>query len=347
MTKEQKSRKADLQHRLFDPHKPDDHPRNQRRVSPEEVKQFLQLAALSHQAYYQYTNLDALKGMLKSGCLYLTRVADLNDLLECKVGDIADRTYVASFAFGHVENIAMWWMYGFKGDVMRPAVRIRFDGNVMHSWVSRIQNQMSWTTIQRVVPRMKNGPKLDTFAPLPVPVESVSFHDVMYQYGKRAENTLRKPRIGSVSWNGLVANETRCEAFSDATSCPALASCIKEYSWSYEHETRLVVTLESPCPGVHRIAIPFSDALESLNVTLGDQEASYKLKPETVVRELKSCPKAFKKTVDWDNAVHSGKYPVAFKGVAAERGAHLRQQLGDGKTRCDHCHEKCNRKEFL
>ena len=48
------------------------------------VKDFLDIRAKRHKYYYHYTNISALKGMLRSKTLYLSLGKTMNDLLEIK-----------------------------------------------------------------------------------------------------------------------------------------------------------------------------------------------------------------------------------------------------------------------
>lgn len=249
MTREEQARKKALHEKLFVEHK---HAAGEieRKVKPAEVRDFLRLAAKSHRAFYHYSDLDALTGMLegKNGpSLRLTRLEGLNDLREGggKEQKALERTYVAAFTWTARESVAMWWMYGLKGNV-DPAVcvpvRLAFDGDAVRSAVAAVgrkEGQRGW--------------KAEMF-------------DVLYQFSERNPKGL-----GSVTWNREVANEKRCPGrwFRDAAK--AFPGFVKDGGWDYEGETRISIELPE-AQGKH-ISIPFGGALKTVKVLVGPGQA--------------------------------------------------------------------------
>ena len=111
LNNEEKARKKELEDNLFKERpKEEDTDHLRWRVRKPEVREFLRLAARSHKYLFQYTDLNALKGMLESRRLWLTRATDLNDMKEFEGDEDPRRAYVASFTMTHLENVAMWWM---------------------------------------------------------------------------------------------------------------------------------------------------------------------------------------------------------------------------------------------
>lgn len=206
------------------------------------------MAARSHKAFYHYTSLDALVKMLWGNSLRLTNVKGLNDLREGggKGRKALERTYVASFGWTARESVAMWWMYGLAGNVVaadRVPVRLAFDGDAVRAAVDAVGSREG-----------ERGWKVD-------------FFDVLYQFSERNPKGL-----GSVSWNGEIANETRCKEgwFRDAAK--AFPGFVKDGGWDYEGETR--ISIELPEDAGKYIFIPFGEALKTVKVLVGPgQEA--------------------------------------------------------------------------
>lgn len=223
------------------------------RVSKPKVKDFLRLAARSHKYLFQYTDLNALKGMLKTRRLWLTRATDLNDMREFDGDEDPRNAFVASFTMTHRENVAMWWMYGLRGEE-RPRkvpVRLQFAAAGIQKVVEGAKKR-AWTA--------KGGQEIE--------VKKVEFFDVLYQLSRRGENGASgKSSSAVVTWNGKFADEGRCSsAFKNATE--ALSGFVKEGGWEYERETRLVVYLRRPLK-CKKIAIDFGPALDSMRICTG------------------------------------------------------------------------------
>lgn len=247
MTREEQARKKELYEKLFmKPSHKDWKGKGPAMAS--EVPVFLRLAAKSHKAFYHYTSLDALEKMLEKTSLRLTNMAGLNDLREGGGSgqEALERTYVASFGWSIRESVAMWWMYGLKGNVKaaeRVPIRLAFNGDAVRAAVEAVGGGKGQT-----------GWKAD-------------FFDILYQFSARNPTGL-----GSVSWNKEIANENRCEgnAFRDAAK--AFPGFVKDGGWDYEGETR--ISIELPKAKGEHISIPFGEALKTVKVLVGPgQEA--------------------------------------------------------------------------
>ena len=254
MTKEEKARKKELEDNLFKKRPTKEATEHLRwRVSMPEVREFLRLAARSHRCFFQYTDLNALKGMLKKRRLWLTRATELNDMKEFDGEEDPRNAFVASFTMTHRENVAMWWMYALRGEErpLRVPVRLEFNATGIRKVVDGAK-KWAWTT---------NGRRK-------LEVKKVEFFDVLYQLSRRGENGASGgASSAAVTWNGEFANAGRCpSAFRNATK--ALSGFVKEGGWEYERETRLVVYLKKPLK-CKRIAIDFGPALDTLRVCTG------------------------------------------------------------------------------
>lgn len=252
-----KSRKKELENRLFEAKEKGFVPLEKR-----EVEEFLRASAEGRVRLFQYTDLEAVVGMLNSQELRLSRGSDLNDTRELeRHPDKAKRTYVASFCRTGHEFVAMWWLYGMHGKQTktRIPVRVRFCGKALREAVEE-------QTQARIV-----GSKRKVVVKAPI------WCDVIYQYsqgGKQGQKDV--PAQCAIIFDGRVANGTRCNAFVDAIGeFPAYA---KDGCWAYEEETRLTVELaeEANAKGIRRIAIPIAGALADIEVCVGPGEMARK-----------------------------------------------------------------------
>ncbi len=316
MTRKEAARKKELEALLFERHTLEERKANIRRVvRKENVAEFLQLAAISHQAYFQYTTLNSFKGMLRSGTLHLTAVRCLNDLLECKSGDATDRTFIASFGFGYPESVAMWWMYGFNGNSKEKAIRLRFNAKNVQAAFAKIQ-----CGGKHPMP-IRGGSNDDkaTSKAICSSILNVSFHDVMYQYGRGRDCANGKRKCGSIFWNGRVAGEIRCKAFSDATEEPYFSSFVKDYAWAYENETRLVVTIADKVSGLDWIEVPFADAISTASITAWPSNDCSTAAGDIRCREIADVIRQSGKAQgvelgeDFTDRISPSKYPIKFK----------------------------------
>lgn len=220
------------------------------------VRAFLGRRGESHRnGYFQYTGLRAYKGMLDSEMLHLSLGCRMNDLAEPFKGDPNKwgRTYVASFAFGKLENVAMWGIYG---NPFREAVRIRFGQKEL---LADVQAVKECRQVVSVVIKGSGGSF--RYEPLDCGLDNgidISVHDVSYWTG------------ASLVWDGNKLTSRKCTDVAAATRNPLMTGYVKNFAWQYEHETRIVITLPRTIarpPDV--IAIPFPTAIRNAQITLG------------------------------------------------------------------------------
>lgn len=300
-------------------------------VPTEEVREFLQCAARHHRNYYQYTTFDCLTKMLKSGRLYLTLAADLNDRIECLVpkggrtdsdgsASLPERTYMACFGYGGLESMEMWWMYGFNGSPDRGAVRLAFDGKVLRQWAESFR----WPDKRkRETDEFADGIAADRKSePGPLcfsQMESSSFHDVLYRRKPRKQVDAGKVR-GAVLWGDRSAPLSRISGIGTGSDglFRKLPGFVKDAAWSGERETRLVVTLKEKAKNVRCLSVPFASVLGSLSeILLGPTET------EEEMNERKLCTlcrldravlfEDLKHKFDWESLVRCSENPVRFK----------------------------------
>lgn len=83
-------------------------------ISIDDFVRFLESKGGNNRNYYNKTNKNGLKGMLKSRKLNISRGDQMNARQELTKGDIWtwEKVYLASFNFNEEENMAMWGLYG-------------------------------------------------------------------------------------------------------------------------------------------------------------------------------------------------------------------------------------------
>ena len=240
---------------------------NEETVTIDEVVSFLQMSASNHKRVYRYTNIDRVKEILSSKRLALSRLLEMNDLREFQDVKDADRTYIACFSFGELENMAMWWMYGRDSE---KSVRISFNNQKVGLCVARLKD--------------KEGVFRDPDGKEPMGahlIDTVSYHDIAYVYGK------------ALMWNHKVVGMSRCRKLDYPKKQEELHGFIKDYGWSSENEVRLMVKLKKCDPDLKRIFIDFSEAVKSMEVLTGPVNDKHtKIKGLLSMYDVKSVEKS-------------------------------------------------------
>ncbi len=182
--------------------------------------------------------------LFRTGKLYLSRLSEMNDLTEYVNSRDANRTYLACFSFGNMENMAMWKLYGGSPE---ESVRLEFDGNEVVKYLSEYGNHK----VYRV--DSSGNSTNDVISD----VEDWSFHDVVYKYGK------------GLVWNRNIAGIGRCRSLSNPFAVPELENRVKTYGWMSENEVRLVIKLKDAIPDLKHIAVDFREAIQGMKIRLG------------------------------------------------------------------------------
>lgn len=213
-------------------------------VTPAEIAEFLHLSAISHKSFFRYVKMRRIDDLFRTGRLYLSRLSEMNDLTEYANSKDANRTYLVSFSFGAVENMAMWKLYGGNPE---ESVRLEFGRNE----VVKCLSEGGKHKVYRVD---SYGNSTDDIIS---DVEDWSFHDVAYKYGK------------SLYWNHKVVGTGRCRSLSNPFAIPVLENKVKNYGWMSENEVRLVIKLKDAIPDLKRIAVDFRGAIQGMKIRLG------------------------------------------------------------------------------
>lgn len=258
--------KRELEYVLFDKRTRKPVKTRRRVLTVTDVTKFLQLAAAGHRWLYQYTNLDSLRKMWESKKLYLTLAQHLNDQIEYTACDPMKwkTCYLACFSFGSVENMGMWKMYGRKAT---DSIRLAFPGRELRDAIKKVVKAHS----VYLPGEGKNG--IVDYKTWKQPNLDISFHDVIYEYGRHYEiedsNGNHRHRLGTMLWNRKMALEKSCHVFDNYRDYPEFATYVKDVIWAYENETRLVIQSEKVDPQPPKIAIDISKVLERVTVQLG------------------------------------------------------------------------------
>ena len=232
-------------------------------VTVEEIKEFLHLAALSHKAFFQYTRLSSLQGILKTRHLYLSRLSEMNDLDEYENTTDADRIFITSMSYGGMENMALWRTYGGCGG---GAVRMAFDAR---------ETVRALNTMHRIfdVKEGQYGPTGEIGSEIGQgEIADWSFHDVAYKYGQ------------ALFWNHQVVGKGRCLALNNVWNAK-LDGYVKNFGWASENEVRLVVKLKKAKPERKHIAVDFNDVIEKMRIVTGPEYCGH----DRVVDTVRSC----------------------------------------------------------
>lgn len=215
-------------------------------VSADDVKMFLRLAAKGHRSFFKYMRLAYLKAFLKSKCLVLSRMSEMNDWTECSETEDADKIYLGCLSYGSMENMAMWKMYG--GGPEDVAVRLEFKGTD----VRKCLGEKGKCCIYRG--EWKDGRLVKGKLVEESDVDGKSFHDVAYFYGK------------ALMWDRKVVGKSRC---SDVLEPRNFATYAKNFGWANENEVRFVVKLKERVPGLTHLLVDFESAMKNMKILIG------------------------------------------------------------------------------
>ncbi len=219
------------------------------------LREFLIEKGQGHQNYRHYSTLDGIYGMLKSGYIWLSRGDQMNDKQELTKGYFDDwnNIYIASFAFGKSENIAMWGIYGLPHN---EAANISFPSKIFSKWVPSISAIYD---------------PGDYYNEINQGFE-IQLTDVVYAGGKRGDNDQ------ILRWNDKsidIDKTSGAERLKYISSENSMTGFIKNFAWLYENEVRIRVKLNSPIPQ-KKIAIRIPDDMfavtgnsEKVTITYG------------------------------------------------------------------------------
>lgn len=221
---------------------------------PRDVLFFLEVKGNNHKYYHHYTNIDSLIKMIHSKYFLLTRgnSVNINDQHEYRAkgsAELWNKTYLASFAYGDSENMAMWGLYGLPWE---EAIRISIPQKAMKKWIAGISDVFS--------ARFING-NLQT-EQLRVPFRA-RLSDIVYIDGKQDSESSK------LYWNGESVSLKDRPLLKGIDLEPQMTGFIKNDAWKYENEVRVHIQLQKETDE-ERIAIKLTDeVVSSMIITAG------------------------------------------------------------------------------
>lgn len=210
---------------------------------------------ICHKNYTFYTSLDRIHSMLtgKVPCLWLTRIdaEKFDDLQESrKYGTKAtvkqSKTFIRCFSYGLRESAAMWGLYC---PFTYKAIRVTISEAAMASLLDKGNSclKMSKTgSLQKACRADKE------------------FSDVIYASVKMSDEEV--DRSNNLYWNGTFSKKIpslckdRCRAVA--------AGRIKDVEWSFENESRLIVTTAKKQTGSHIVIALPPEFIDGISFTL-------------------------------------------------------------------------------
>ena len=202
---------------------------------------FLEAVSKSHAWYHHYTNFDGFKAILETNSFKLTKgvSSKLNDLHEPEnKGDMAiwERTYIMCFSYGGEdeinykgcfysdyrgeENIAMWTLYGKP---KTDAIRISF----------RLQSFLDLLNNPTFKDNEKNDIDLDK-------IDDIYSTDIFYAKGNNEDEDPVFQRHIDKKIQIFSGDKKLFDYLKDFN----FTGCVKNYSWNYENEVRIITRIK-------------------------------------------------------------------------------------------------------
>ena len=260
---------------------------------------------ICHKNYSLYTSLDRLESMLtgKKPCMWLTRVDSelFDDLIEGKKYGIGakkkqEKTFIKCFSYGLRESAAMWGLYC---PMTYKAIRIIVPSQAMKSLLESRCYRIS-------------AKGLGKFA-----IYKRSFTDVTYAAVKW--NDEEKDRSNNLYWNGVFSKQV--PNLRKDCRCADAVGRVKDIEWSFESESRLIVTTRKTVDADHiAIALP-PDLINGIRFTLSPWicEVEEPFVRACIVRWLEKAGRKKVSSED-DNLFKSSVLKGALKKWAGQRG---------------------------
>jgi hypothetical protein len=184
---------------------------------------------------------------VKHRMLHLGAAVNMNDINDKRCGK---RVFFTSFSFGPSENISMWTNYGIPNE---GAVRIRFPRRAIFQWVKDFRSGKVGVY----------GVESDgSLKPITTKAE-VKLADVAYWSKKAVGRNRSDPNEGLFFYDIDRYRLTDCE---DVARFMAEQPWLyKEFGWSYERETRLVLVFDEDLADQYkRVAVTFDKPYDTI-----------------------------------------------------------------------------------
>lgn len=198
-------------------------------LQDEYLMDFSKEAALSHTWFHHFTSICGLKKILTNKQWKLSSAYSCNDLQEVGEKGIPKewkRIFSISLSHGDEDCMGMWNTYG--GKKLSQKIRITIPVKALSEWYRIIMNQP--------IVLFTDGKPLQRN-----PDYESSMHDIIYSFGRQLGDD------STIAWDGLKRTLKRKDGtiYNPSSS---LTGYIKNSAWEYEHETRIMVKLNSNRP---------------------------------------------------------------------------------------------------
>ena len=214
-----------------------------------ELIDFIKKKGGNHNYYYHYTSWDSFKKIYEGKSFLLTRgnSPTINDQHEPTTKGAFlewNKTYIGSFSYSSIENMAMWGLYGLPWE---DAVRICIPRKGMKKWIDSIATVTTW----------ENGSNGE------VDCDRVFLTDIVYVTGISNSTNVELTHINSS------IKTANLPGLQSVEHDPGMTGCIKNSAWQYENEVRLIIKLfeEVNCEKI-LVEIP-DETIASIRVTTG------------------------------------------------------------------------------
>lgn len=203
------------------------------------------------QYVYHYTKLSNVISIINSRSWWLNSPKTMNDGLEFQnISEFEQRNAVffASFMYDSSESIAMWSMYAQPWE---DGVFIRIPVAIFKKWIRNTK------TIYPVFCLENQEPILEESA---IPYEKLSVVRVAYTNADSVQYKSEEILICGKAENKLLKNTPHL---------PDLVGYVKDLAWEYEHEVRVLATVDKSI-SCDRLAIELPDDLiDSIEIVAG------------------------------------------------------------------------------
>lgn len=194
-----------------------------------EILEYLGLKGKNHVQYRKYSKLDHIKSNIKERALYLSDGSDWND-----EDDRTRRGVVFStcFSYAITENIALWMLYGGNGG--KTGAMVSFSKKQMHNILETETIELLAKTENGMFVHLQTIPKVGF---------DIEIRDILY-YSKEKSKTVNKEKIDNGKEEKYLITRAEEHSCIDKQVYNELTGYLKDYAWSYEKETRMIVMLK-------------------------------------------------------------------------------------------------------
>lgn len=205
----------------------------------------------STQYVYHYTKLSNVVSIIKSGFWWLKSPKTMNDGLEFQnISEFqqSKAVFFASFMYDSSESIAMWSMYAQPWE---DGVFVRIPVAIFKKWIRNTKVIYTILCPENQKPIIEKSP---------ITNKDLSVVRVAYTNSDSVQDKSEEILICGKAENNLLKN---------APHLPDLVGYIKDMAWEYEHEVRVLATVDKSikCDG---LAIELSDDLiDSIEIVAG------------------------------------------------------------------------------